>query len=283
MLRLGIILLTAIGIVSCEESNPYADRVNGPIPTSDDSSNFSGDVNKGASEAASTDDISEEALTVTEVICANADKFETVKGSFEAACIDGNPSVALVNALDAPYDGTGDPEFTVLQSDEDGNTSKFMGVTALLLDANIVQIFENASALNELSYSADNVEVIQTEISSALGGGDYTLTSESSFSMTVTSGLVVVEDERILTKETFSFGENSELHATQIYLKPGAPENAENLLADQLVFWIPSDNGTIAVTFTQQHADNRGLHQVAEEVFLGVAEQQMRDTISIFN
>lgn len=288
----SLLLMVAFSQAACEESNPYSGGYSkGSIEEDEDSSlnsssrnraNGSGVVDEDATELA--EDVSEEALTITDEICGNAALFAKVKGSYEAACVGGKPTVALVDALSNPYNGVGDPTITILQSDDVDGVSQFMVMTSMEVPVSPDEFTAQGDAINQLSFEEGNAVIEQTILSDTAGDGSpITQTLEILFDMTVSVAIITVQDPRILIKNGMKFGKDTEIQAMEAYLKAGVPENEDNIIADQLTFWMPSENGTTVITFSQQHAENRGQHETAEEIFVTVAQRQILETMSLFN
>ncbi|SMF00905.1 hypothetical protein [Pseudobacteriovorax antillogorgiicola] len=287
-MRQVLVWAFALGALwACEEKNPYANRV---ATAEQSAATPEGQVSSGNQTGATPEEqtqeaenLSEEALTVTQLIC-QSNEFSGVQAAFDAACVNGQASVALATALEQPYDGAGDPVINLLQSDDVNGVSQFLVITSLKVAVSPADVLAQANALNEADFSEGNATVTQTEISSVAGdGAPIMLSTEIQFDLNVSVGIINVNDVRILSKEFLVLDSETQLMGYRSVLKAGEPDNEDNILANQISFWVPQEDGsTVLITISQQHADNRGQHATAETTFQGVARRSLLDTYALF-
>ena len=278
-------LLTTL-LTSCDEKNLYAGRVasSSEASAAETSETAAADatVNEDQNEVA--EDLSEEALTITQELLACSAMLDAVKASFDVACVDGKATVALADALENPYDGTGVPNINLLQSDDVNGVSQFMVITSFTVPTDPDGVLAMVNAMNEADFTEGNATITQTELTSTPGDNSpLTLTTEVEFGLDVSVGIITVNDVRHLTKEFMKFGSEGNIQGSKVYLTEGAPDNEDNIIADQASFWIPTETGTTIITVSQQHAENRNRHETAEETFLAVAQRTLVDTFGLFN
>ena len=278
------VLALGLSLVACEESNPYTNRV----AQSDGSSlgtnaNATGAQTVNTESTAVAEEVSEEALTLTDKICAMDEKLQVVKGSFETMCLDGKPTVALINALDNPYTGVGEPDVNLLKAEDINGQSQFLVLGSALFPVTTEEMLNGIDDYNNRGYSYDNAVVEETQLSSVKDEGSQVfLSAEVNFSLTVTVGIIVIEDDRHLVKDFYEIGDSG-IIVQRVYLQAGHPNNdEEGQIADQLAFWIPTENGTLVVMASQQHADNQGQPQTAMDVFTGLSKMQATDAYQFF-
>ena len=283
LLLVSFYFLTIIMSFGCEESNPYAGRIqsaDASLEGSDDARPENIKVSEGQDEPA--EDLSEEALTITEAICQSSALFNSVQGSFAAACIDGKASVALADALENPYDGTGEPNINLLQSDDVDRVSQFLVLSAVKVPVTPEEVLAEANTLNETDLVEDNVTMTQTEILSVPGNNSpIILSTEIEFLLEVDVG-ITVRDTRILTRDFIMVNEEAGIIGYRTALKAGEPDNEDNILADMIALYIPVEGGSILVGISQQHANNRGRHETAEDTFTKLAIRTAKESVATF-
>ena len=271
--------------VGCEEKNPYASRV-AQAGSSSEAVVGGGEESESVSEGQDqqAEDLSEEALNITQEICGSGATFSSVSEAFSAACVDGQASVALAGALESPYEGAGDPVINLLQSDDINGVSQFLVITSLKVASTPEEILAQSNAMNEDDFEEGNATVTQTEVSSNPGDSSpVSLATEIQFDLNVSVGIINVADTRILTKEYLKVSEEGGILGYRSFLKSGAPDNEDNIIASQVSFWVPDETGTIFITVSQQHAENRNQHETAETTFLNIARRTLLQTYGLLN
>ncbi len=275
-----VLMLTQIG---CEEKNPYAtDRVIanpsvGSEDTSSTSANNKSEPSEDQDNVVQDEDLSEEAKTVTEVLCDSGASFPEAEGAFSIGCNNGQPTVALVQALENPYAGQGDASVNLVQSDDVNGISQFKVITALKLPKTPAEIQAFSNQLNESDFTEGNATIVQTELSSVAGTAPVLQTAVIQFDLTVQVSIITVNDTRILEQQYVMLDETSNIVGIKSYLKAGEPDNDDNIIASQISFIVPSADGASStmVSMSQQHADNRGQHETAEQTFTNLALRTM--------
>ena len=280
----SVLLLVLLG---CEESNPYAggvkqgeksEEASTASATGDNSANV--EVAEGQDEVA--EDLSEEAKTVTQAICASDALFSGIKATFDVACVDGQATVAMASALENPFDGTGEPSINLLQSDDVNGVSEFMVISSVKVPLTPQEVLDRSADINNADAVAGNATVTQTEVSSTPGDNNpIVIASEVNFQLDVNVGIISVSDTRILVREYIMVDEETNVFGYRSYLKAGEPDNEDNILANQMTLYVPVEDGTILIGISQQHTDNRGRHATAEETFNRLARQTAIDSVDL--
>lgn len=273
--------------MGCEEANPYAGGVATGSVEKDKDNKQGQDLSENIIVADGQDevaeDLSEEAISITEAICQSAALFDANKASFDAACVDGKASVALANALENPYDGTGEPNLNLLRNDDIDRVSYFLVLSAVKVAVTPEEVLAQANTLNETDIVEDNVTITQTELLSTPGdSGPVILSTEIEFILEVDVGITVT-DTRILTREFIMVNEELGIIGYRTHLKAGNEDNEDNILADMMALYIPVEGGSILVGISEQHARNRGRHETALDTFTKVGTRMAKESVATFS
>lgn len=285
MTILAALLVTQVG---CDEKNPYAgSQTTGSLNAAEgegeninagntQESNGGEVVVEDSDEAVVAEDLSEEAKAVTDIICSSEANFSDSAGAFGIACANGQPTVALANALENPYNGQGDATINLLQSDDVNSVSQFKVITSLVVPKTPDEIRALSEQLNAADFTVGNASVTSAQISATPGVAPILEVTEVEFNLTVSVSIITVQDERLLEQKYILLDEATGVAGISTYLKAGETVNEDNIIASQITLIVPNDDGTTTmISMSQQHADNRGRHPDAEAAFTGVALQTM--------
>lgn len=287
-------LVFILAHLGCQEENPYTDgmvKKSTPQGAEDEGTNSGGGQSQNSTaeneesasnEAANEEEIAEESLTVTQSICGDQPTLANHTEEMNLLCQDGKPTVAFVNALEQPYTGDGAPNPTLATSIDNDGVSQFVLIAALKVPSPPEQVEAARTALNQLSFTEGNATVAQTELSlTPSNEAPITETAEIQFDLDVSLGIITVNDRRILTRDFITFDEELGIKGYRTYLTANAPDNEDNIVANQISFSIPNeDNTTTLISVTHQQADNRGQHDTAETTFVNVAGRLMTETMA---
>jgi hypothetical protein len=295
------IILTVAGLLalSCaDEKNPYKNRYE-TQGTSGAASPASGTGNATAADttapaqtvseaetktAADTESIAKESLTALQMICGNQPALAKFAAEMAVLCVNGQPSQAFANALAAPYKGGANPPLVVVKSMDNNGISEFILLAVLEVPKPIADVFAKRDLTHKGTMTEGNATVTQTELSATPGNGAEQLGSyDVKFDLNVRVGIINVADTRILQQDFVALTPDKSLISSMTYLKPGAPENEENILANSVSFWIGDKNTTKLISVNHQMVDNRGQAATAEQTVTSIGRRTMTDTYTAFS
>lgn len=291
---LAIGVLISLTAAACtDESNPYKDgavqtgtaaktgdgtaQTGAATPTGGGSApaaavpNVAGDTQKPADPATAP------ALTGAAIVCA--DQEATAKYPVEMAvlCVNGKPSQAFADALSKTFNGTGTPTLGVIKSVDNAGTSTFVIMSGFEVPKGQADLLAKKASLNPSNIVEGNATYTQAETRAipAAGGkdlGGFELTA----TLRVSVAIVTVNDVRAMTRDFVMLKEGSVVRSAT-YLTPGAADNADNIVANILSFWITEGNTTKIIGVTHQQAANRNQHATAETTILNLGRRTVID------
>lgn len=291
-------LATGVLVTSCAaEKNPYASRYGtqptaGPQTATSNPSAASGNPTNNivvANEAdtktaAKTDSIAKESLSAVQMICANPPSLAKFAAEMAVICVNGQPTQAFANALAAPYKGGANPPLVVVKSVDVNGISEFILLAVLEVPKPITAVFAKRDLTHKGTMTEGNATVTQTEIAATPGNGTDQLGSyDVKFDLNVKVGIITVADTRILQQDFLGLTTDKSLIGSVSYLKPGAADNAENILANSVSFWIGDASSTKLISVNHQMVDNRGQPATAEQTVQAIGRRTMTDSYTNFS
>lgn len=294
-------ILTICGLLgfSCaEEKNPYKNRyekagttggVSAATGTGNAAADSSGAPVATATEAetktaANTEAIAKESLSAVQMICGNQPSLAKFAAEMAVLCVNGQPSQAFANALAAPYKGGANPPLVLVKSVDNNGISEFILLAVLEVPKPIADVFAKRDLTHKGMMTEGNATVTQTELAATPGNGAEQLGSyDVKFDLNVRVGIINVADTRILQQDFVGLTPDKSLIASMTYLKPGAADNTDNILANSVSFWIGDKNTTKLISVNHQMVDNRGQAATAETTVTSIGRRTMTDTYTMFS
>ncbi|HYX34948.1 MAG TPA: hypothetical protein VE954_17775 [Oligoflexus sp.] len=299
-LRGSIVTLCSVLSFSCaDEKNPYKNRyetqTSGPAGAATGSNSGNATVNADGSSspavneadtktAANTDTIAKESLSAVQMICGNQPALAKFAAEMAVLCVNGQPSQAFANALAAPYKGGANPPLVLVKSVDNNGISEFVLLAVLEVPKPITEVFAKRDLTHKGTMTEGNATVTQTELTATPGaGGDQLGSFDVKFDLKVTVGIINVADTRILQQDFIGLTPDKSLISAVTYLKPGAADNTDNILANSVSFWIGDKNTTKLISVNHQMVDNRGQAATAETTVTSIGRRTMTDTYTTFS
>ncbi len=294
-------ILTICGLLgfSCaDEKNPYKNRYESqgttgtasPVTGTDNAAASNGAVPVAtASEAdtktaAKTETIAKESLSAVQMICGNQPSLAKFAAEMAVLCVNGQPSQAFANALAAPYKGGANPPLVLVKSVDNNGISEFILLAVLEVPRPIADVFAKRDLTHKGTMTEGNATVTQTELSATPGNGAEQLGSyDVKFDLNVRVGIINVADTRILQQDFVALTPVKALISSMSYLKPGAADNTDNILANSVSFWIGDKNTTKLISVNHQMVDNRGQAATAEQTVTAIGRRTMTDSYTMFS
>ncbi|WP_141732828.1 hypothetical protein [Oligoflexus tunisiensis] len=295
-------ILVICGLLSfacADEKNPYKNRYETQGSTAGTPGAATGTVNASADAsgtpatqvseadtktAADTDDIAKESLSAVQMICGNQPSLAKYAAEMAVLCVNGQPSQAFANALAAPYKGGANPPLVIVKSVDNNGISEFILLAVLEVPKPIADVFAKRDLTHKGTITEGNATVTQTELSATPGNGADQLGSyDVQFDLNVRVGIINVADTRILQQDFVSLNADKSLIASMSYLKPGAADNADNILATAVSFWIGEGANTKLVSVNHQMTDNRGQAATAEQTVTTLGRRTMTESYNTFS
>ncbi len=294
-------ILTICGLLgfSCaDEKNPYKNRYESQGttgPTSPVTGTGNAVASNGAAPvataseadtktAAKTETIAKESLSAVQMICGNQPSLAKFAAEMAVLCVNGQPSQAFANALAAPYKGGANPPLVLVKSVDNNGISEFILLAVLEVPKPIADVFAKRDLTHKGTMTEGNATVTQTELSATPGNGAEQLGSyDVKFDLNVRVGIINVADTRILQQDFIALTPDKSLITSMSYLKPGAADNTDNILANSVSFWIGDKNTTKLISVNHQMVDNRGQAATAEQTVTSIGRRTMTDTYTMFS
>lgn len=300
-LKGSIVTICSLLSFSCaDEKNPYKDRYEtqtagpaGAVTGTPSTGNATVDANGAATPAANeadtktaakTDAIAKESLNAVQMICGPQPSLAKFAAEIAVLCVNGQPSQAFANALAAPYKGGANPPLVVVKSVDNAGISEFILLAVLEVPKPIADVFAKRDLTHKGTMTEGNATVTQTELSATPGaGGDQLGSYDVKFDLNVRVGIINVADTRILQQDFLALTPDKSLISSVSYLKPGAADNTDNILATSVSFWIGDKNTTKLISVNHQMVDNRGQAATAEQTVQSIGRRTMTDTYTAFS
>lgn len=293
---LALFLFTALTAVACEESNPYKDGSvqTGTLIKSGDGTAATGTGGGDGGAAAPGDEVaaapnvaadtkkaadpsSSPALTGAAIVCADQDAIAKYKVEMEVLCVNGQPSQAFANALTTTYKGSGTVNLGVIKSVDNAGISTFVIMSGIEIPKGQAELLAKKAALNPANITEGNATYTQAETKAIPAAGGKDLGAfELTANLSVRVAIANVQDVRALTRDYVMLKEGSVLRSAT-FLTPGAADNADNIVANIVSFWITEGNTTKIIGVTHQQANNRGQHPTAETTIMAVGRRTVTD------
>lgn len=291
--------LVLLGASCSEEKNPYASRytsgatapvtgtatnpgstspaVNGGTPVVADTT----EAAKDAGTAAKPDAIAKASLAGVQLICSNPPALAKAQAELGVLCLNGQPTQAFANALAAPYKGGANPPLVLIKSVDNNGTSEFIVLAVIEVPKPVADVFAKRSQLTMGTLTAGNATVTQSVVTTVpAAGGDNLGGADIKFDLNVSVGIIRVANTSILQAESTALNADKSVIATISALKPGAPDNADDILSTSLSFMMQDGTGTKLISVNHQMVNNRGQAATAEQTVTGIGRATMTDTFT---
>ncbi len=279
------LLLTGVG---CDESNPYKDgsvgtgqapkTATGTTPgAGGDATTANAPIVTEAPKVADKASIPAAELTAAGVVCGDTEAITKYKVEMEVLCLNGQPTQAFADLLKTPFKGTGAPTLGLVKSVDNAGISTFVVTSGFEVPQTMAGALAKRSGLNVSNIVEGNASLVQSEVKAIpsaspkdLGGFELTAT------LNVSVAIITVNDVRTLTREYTTLKEGMVVRSVT-FLTPGAPDNAENIVANIVSFWISENGMTKVIGVTHQQAANRNQHATAETTILNLGRRTVID------
>lgn len=288
-----------LALVGCEEKNPYVDgevaRSGSPqaANTNNQSAAPRNQPEQSQVDTTAVEDTQEvldeevadaETLTTGQAICGSEGMFGNHAEEFAVVCLNGQPNTAFANALAGAYAGAGEATPTLIKSIDNNGVSQFVLIAAIKVAQTVDEVVAEQAVLNESDFTEGNASVTQTVLSdTAVNQNEILSRAEIQFDLRVSVGIINVNDTRMLTKELIEINPELGIKGYRTTLTAGAAENEDNIIANQISFFVPNeDGGSTLIVISHQQADNRNQHQTAETTFVSLARRTMVDGYNHF-
>jgi hypothetical protein len=290
--------LVFFGASCAEEKNPYASRYTAGETTAATGTANAGAQGPSASTGAATpavmdtteaakdagtvakpDAIAKASLAGVQLICSNPPVLAKAQAELNVLCLNGQPTQAFANALAAPYKGGANPPLQLIKSVDNNGTSEFIVLAVIEVPKPVADVFAKRAQLSTGTLTAGNATVTQsvlTQIPAA--GGDNVGGAEIKFDLNVSVGIIRVNNTSILLAESTALNAEKSVISTISMLKPGAPDNADDILSTSLSFMMQDGNATKIISVNHQMVNNRGQAATAEQTVTGIGRATMTDT-----
>ncbi len=299
-MMLKISAIVALTVSACSENNPYKDQQVGlaknnskqteKLP-SDTSTHSEKPEEQGVgdlvvepikTEVADVKNTAPAELNVAQLICDDkeyAAKYPVEMGVF---CVEGKPSTNLINALNSPYRGQGDPVLKVIQQEDIDGVSNFLIVSSIEINKGQKEAYAIRELMNSVTTAVpNNATMRQRQLLSLAPAGNLLSNYEIDVALDIQVGGITVDDHRIAMRDYATLKEGAIIKSAN-YLKAGVEDNEEKL-SNIISFWVSNGNKTRIVGVTRQQTDNRGRHEIAVRVVQGLGKQALIDTVAAFN
>ncbi len=288
--------LLALLTLSCaQERNPYKDRymqggtqgasASGAGANSGNAAGASGNTSTAGAvvadpaattKAADAGAIAAESKTGVALICSNPAALAKFQAEVAVLCVDGKPTQAFATALAAPYKGGANPPLVKIKSVDNNGTSEFIVLAVIEIPKPVTETFGKRLSLNAGTLTAGNATVTQTVVSSTpAGSGDAMGAAEVKFDLNVSVGIIKVNNISILQNDSVALNPDKSIIATLGYLKPGAPDNTDDILSNSLSFMMGEGNVTKVIQVNHQMVNNKGQAATAEQTVIGIGQASM--------
>jgi hypothetical protein len=289
--------LVLFGASCAEEKNPYASRY-----TAGGTAPVTGTANAGATGAATPaagtpvamdtteaakdagtvakpDAIAKASLAGVQLICSNPPALAKAQAELNVLCLNGQPTQAFANALAAPYKGGANPPLVLIKSVDNNGTSEFIVLAVIEVPKPVAEVFGKRAMLTTGTLTAGNATVTQSVVTQIpAAGGDNMGGAEIKFDLNVSVGIIRVANTSILQADSTALNADKSVIATISMLKPGAADNADDILSTSLSFMMQDGTSTKIISVNHQMVNNRGQAATAEQTVTGIGRATMTDT-----
>lgn len=288
----GTIAAFAIGLtqLSCSKtSNPYADRYRSGITGQQNEANSedsSDQIQTNTPKAVEPEQLSEEQLSLTDLVCTNGDKLSSVKEEFDHFCQGGQPTQILSSIIDAPYTGSGEPTIISIKSDDVNGVSHISGATSFKISAPIAEVLKRTDRLESFSAQAGNASLRRNKQGDiAPDASDFDLGgSVLQETMTVRVAIITITDSSVSEAKGKTLKEG-QAYAFVTTLKDGEAANDGSLNGDSanprsnmLAIWLADGDETLVLVSFYQEIENQGRHGTVEQTASGIGAEMNKQT-----
>jgi len=287
-------VLCILGVSCAEEKNPYVSRyeAGGTAPatgTANAGATAPGtaapavmntqEAAKDAGTVAKPDTIAKASLAGVQLICSNPPALAKAQAELSVLCLNGQPTQAFANALAAPYKGGANPPLVLIKSVDNNGTSEFIVLAVIEVPKPIAEVFGKRALLSTGTLTAGNATVTQSVLTQVpAAGGDNMGSSDIKFGLNVSVGIIRVANVSILQADSTALNAEKSVISTISMLKPGAADNADDILSTSLSFMMQDGNATKLISVNHQMVNNRGQAATAEQTVTGIGRATMTDT-----
>jgi hypothetical protein len=290
-------VLCLFGVSCAEEKNPYASRyvAGGTAPatgTADAGTGNTGTAAAGSPSVMNTQEAAKDAGTVAkpdaiakaslagvQLICSNPPALAKAQAELSVLCLNGQPTQAFANALAAPYKGGANPPLVLIKLVDNNGTSEFIVLAVIEVPKPVAEVFGKRAQLSTGTLTAGNATVTQSVVTQVpAAGGDNMGGAEIKFDLNVSVGIIRVANTSILQADSNALNAEKSVISTISMLKPGAADNADDILSTSLSFMMQDGNATKIISVNHQMVNNRGQAATAEQTVTGIGRATMTDT-----
>ncbi|MCX6129686.1 MAG: hypothetical protein NTX25_11570 [Proteobacteria bacterium] len=228
-------------------------------------------------EVAKTSSIPPASLSGSQLVCQSQTALAKFPTEFAVLCVNGQPSSAFASLLSTPYKGTGLATVAKIKSEDVNSISTFILATSFEIPLPLATTVGKRGKLGVANFVEGNATMDQMRVADIAPEGANGLGGfESKETLVVKVAIVTVTDVRIMESKYLTLKPDLAV-AGLISLKPGAPDNAENTVANIITFMIADGNTTKFVAVTHQQIANRGQGPAAETTALAVARRMAEE------
>jgi hypothetical protein len=290
-------ILCLLGVSCAEEKNPYATRyvAGGTAPATGTANAGAAapgtpaagapavtdtqEAAKDAGTVAKPDTIAKASLAGVQLICSNPPALAKAQAELSVLCLNGQPTQAFANALAAPYKGGANPPLVLIKSVDNNGTSEFIVLAVIEVPKPVAEVFAKRAQLSTGTLTAGNATVTQSVVTQVpAAGGDNMGGAEIKFDLNVSVGIIRVANTSILQADSNALNPEKSVISTISMLKPGAPDNSDDILSTSLSFMMQDGNATKIISVNHQMVNNRGQAATAEQTVTGIGRATMTDT-----